>query len=72
MKIEKYYGSSDKISFANNIISIELFFFSEKTDEVILVSAMWKWWLIFVSDIFIIQEFISSERPVIIIIPKAT
>ena len=71
MKIEKYYGSSDKISFANNIISIELFFFSEKTDEVILVSAMWKWWLIFVSDIFIIQEFISSERPVIIIIPKA-
>ena len=42
MKIEKYYGSSDKISFANNIISIELFFFSEKTDEVILVSAMWK------------------------------
>ena len=40
MKNEKYYESSDKISFANNIVSIELFLFSEKTDEVILVSLM--------------------------------
>ena len=72
MKNEKYYESSDKISFANNIVSIELFLFSEKTDEVILVSLMWKWWLIFKSDIFITQDFVSSERPVIRIIPKAT
>ena len=38
MKIEKYCEPSDKISFANNIGLIELFLFSEKTEEVILVS----------------------------------